>query len=777
MEPLKDPLELLERPDKHYLGCGGAIIFAPRFPAWLDWPGFWDEIDVHHYSLPRLFTVTFLELEVNPSGGPPAIPRSRAGAAVWARPLASRQTDRRWTPAELVARYELSDGLSGTEHRSVLAGGEFLSEWALQNTTDDERSLVAVVWSAQESEGLQLDAVRAGPGSVTFTRKLVDRRGKPLVVTVSLEAGGGVPEAGCAYLSEASSLDPRWELTPFPEKWRRGRTSRVQLGDASPSGVLHLAAAARLTIPGGGLAQLSLRGRVAAKIGGASSAPPARTAVRLESSKGETPTPAPPPQPGETSRAGWRAYFAAAPQLACSDPYFERYWYYRWYGLRLCGHEGGVGFHRLPGCCEGTGYFHVPIAYSAQCHARELRWLPEPDRARGVILNFLAQPKASGQLHGRIYVNHLEGTDFYFADWGGAVLAVDQVHPDVEFLRAVYPALVGYAEWLGRERDAEGCGLIDVIDQYETGQEYMSRYLAVSPEADSEHWENRIRLKGVDATIYAYQLQRALARIAEKLKRPNDAACWSRAAERTGTAVIERMWDAGSGMFSDVDPRDSTRTGVKAAVCFYPCATDLVTIDQIAGLKRHLLNPSEFWTEYPVPSTSVDDPFYSPDAEWKGKRHNCPWNGRVWPMANSHLAEAIARAAIEHDESLRGVAAEFISRFIRMMFHEGDPARPNCYEHYNPETGVPSLYRGYDDYQHSWVNDLIVKYVAGFRPDDGDAFLIDPFPFGLESLRLKGLPYRGRRLDVEIETDSVRVFVDRKLRAETRIGEPQRLKL
>src|SRR2546429_4324554 len=30
-------------------------------------------------------------------------------------------------------------------------------------------------------------------------------------------------------------------------------------------------------------------------------------------------------------------------------------------------------------------------------------------------------------------------------------------------------------------------------------------------------------------------------------------------------------------------------------------------------------------------------------AEWKGKRHNCPWNGRVWPMTNSHIIEALAR--------------------------------------------------------------------------------------------------------------------------------------
>ncbi len=146
-------------------------------------------------------------------------------------------------------------------------------------------------------------------------------------------------------------------------------------------------------------------------------------------------------------------------------------------------------------------------------------------------------------------------------------------------------------------------------------------------------------------------------------------------------------------------------------------------------------------------------------------------------MANSHVAEAVCRAAIEHDGELREPAAEIIRRFVRMMFHEGDPALPNSYEHYNPETGRPSLYRGIDDYQHSWVNDLIVKYVAGFRPAEGEAFVVDPFPFGLESLRLSRLPFRGRRMDIEIEGEVFRVRVDGERLGESTLGSPLELTL
>jgi hypothetical protein len=755
---------LLERTDKYYLGSGTGLLFAPRYPCWLEWPGFWDEVDVYNYQLAPLFTVAFLTLV---SG--------RAGPS-----LSLRQSERRWSPAELVSHYDLGRNLRAREHRSVVPGGWYLSEWLIENPGEEDLELAAVAWSAQETEELDLDSVRADGGSVSWRRRLIDRCGERLEVEVSLEAPNE-PIAGAAVLSERSALQPRWEFSPFSEKWRHGFGDPIQLSGISSSGLLYAAAASRLTVRAGGTGRVTLQARVV-PLG---LDDPTATGVLAEyvyehappPPRRKFPRPVPADDPGEASRRAWRDAFDEAPVLDCSDPFIERYWNYRWYGLRLCSHEGGVGNYLYPGCCEGTGYFHAPITYSAQCHARELRWLHDPDRARGVVLNFLAHQKESGQLHGRLYVNHLKRTDFYFADWGEAILAVDVVHPDLEFLRAVYEPLVRHAEWLDRERDAGETGLVDVVDHFETGQEFMSRYMAVSLDADSESWGNLIRLKGIDAAVYAWSLQRSLAVVAGRLHEFGEAARWIAAADRTAEAISGLMWDEDAGMFSDIDPTTLQRTGVKAAVCFYPYFTDLVTHEHIDGLRKHLLNPAEFWTAYPVPSTSADDPLFSPDAEWKGKRHNCPWNGRVWPMANSHIAEALASAAIEHDSSLRPVAASFIRKFIYMMFHDGDPQRPNCYEHYNPDTGQASLYRGFDDYQHSWVNDLIVKYVAGFRPFGGDAFVVDPLPIGIDSLHLSRLPFCGREVELVIEGRRFAASVDGTRCAESTIGAPVEVKL
>ena len=50
---LIDPLALLERPDKWYLGNAGMLLYAPPFPQHLDVPGFWDECHFGALAVPR----------------------------------------------------------------------------------------------------------------------------------------------------------------------------------------------------------------------------------------------------------------------------------------------------------------------------------------------------------------------------------------------------------------------------------------------------------------------------------------------------------------------------------------------------------------------------------------------------------------------------------------------------------------------------------------------------------------------------------------------------
>ncbi len=727
-----EALDLLRRSDKHYLGAGDGTLFAPPHPLWLDVPGFWDEGQVYLHRMAPLFTFSLVD-----DGG-------------LERPL--RLVERAWSPHGMAAIYRDAE-VEVVERRSVRPGGRFVSELDVFSAV--RAGGWVVVWTAQEGDAVPDRAsLDAGPGGIRFTRRARDAQGRggplELECVLELEDASGWAVHESQIMPDYPNL-PRWDVTPFADRWDGGE---IGLGGSTVAPapaekgrtLLYMGVAKRVELNARGV------GRVRAGI----TVRPTLPGLRNEAMARRTPE-LPRPSAAVESRDEWIQFFERAPSLRCSDPWLARYFAYRWYGLRL-NFLDAAGNYRRPTCAEGTDYFHCAISYSAWCHARELRWLPDAARARGTVETFLDHQREDGSLPGRVYLNHMERTDFYIADWGGALTALDEVLPGGATLSAMYEPLRRYAEWLDRDRDPNATGLYDARDPYETGQEFMSRYTAVDPEADHQHFDFRLRLKGVDVTVYSYRLRRALAGAARRLGRGEEAAAHDAVAERIRTAVRQRMWDPETEMFSDLDGHGTRRTGVKAAVCFYPYMTDLAGAEHVPGLTRNLFDPATFWTPYPVPSTAADDPTFSADAEWAGVRRSCTWNGRVWPMTNSHVVEAVA-AASEHDADLRPRAADLLQRYIRMLFFNGDPARPNCFEHYSPVTGRAAVYRGIDDYQHSWINDLVIRFVAGFRPA-GERAVVDPFPGGPEELRLDRLPWRGHEVGVAITGGRFRVTVD-----------------
>ena len=447
------------------------------------------------------------------------------------------------------------------------------------------------------------------------------------------------------------------------------------------------------------------------------------------------------------------------PTSGAAIPILDRYFDYRIYGLGLNRIEGRWGPIRHPAIAEGPEYFHVPITYSAQCHMMEMRWRRGGREAWGSLLNFVQNQKPDGSFHGRLYPERLEGTDFYHANWGDALLAVDDMQPDEAALARCYEGLSRYARWLTAARDPEGSGMFTVTNHFETGQEYMSRYMAVDEEADVAGWRPRLRLKGIDVTVYAHQLFRALGSVARRLERPGDEAEWRGLADCSWEAIDERMWSAEARLFTDVDGRTGDRTGVKAAVGFYPLLTGRVGRARLDALLDHLEDPATFGTPFPLPSSSVDDPRFSAEGIWRGKRRNCPWNGRVWPMTTSHVIEGLLRCWRGGSERAGRLAADMLIRFARMMFTDGDPARPNCFEHYNPYTGRACHFRGIDDYQHSWILDLMARGFGGLHVD-ASGIEVRPLPEGPPRVSLGPVIARGRTLHVEVEPGGVSVSVD-----------------
>ncbi len=745
-----DILSLLKRTDKHFLGGGNRLIWAPPFPLFLDSPGFWDKAHYFNIEFQPVYTWTLLD---------------EAG-----REIALTLQERSWDPSTLTQVYAGrlgSSPLTVREEKAILEDDVMVCQVTIGGQSRKRGTVHFVAWTIQEHRpaGTKswLSDISYDDGMLRF-RKHVRPEGRPAVSWEMLFALNTGVQSYAVNLSEPSPFQPHWRFTPFMESFTRGRLpNETSLDGVTSDGAVYMGIHKELTL-GGTRPQV-----VAVALAAAPVYESARASIWPVLQSGE---------PVEASRIRWRHYFRTVPHFTCSNEFMTRYYWYRWYGLHLNTISVNEGNYRHPFVCEGVANFRAPISYSAVCHMLENRWLSDPVLAQGSLLTFLDNRREDGAFRGYIEPYGYQQEAFYHADWGNALLQLHAIHPSLEFLAEAYRGLCDYARYFDRERDDEVSGLYDIDNHYETGQEYMHRYLAVSPEADKANWGEVFRLKGVDATVYLYRLKRALATAARLLGKNDDADLWDLEADVTREAVRTAMWDPEQEMFFDVDPATGKRTGVKAATCFYPYFTDIVTEQHLAGFKRHLLNPTEFWTPYPVPSSSADDPFFSAVPNWKGKRMHCPWNGRVWPMTNSHIAEALAATARRFkDQELLRSTTRFISAFITMMFFDADPKRPNCYEHYNPLRGTPSLYRGIDDYQHSWVADLILKYVCGIRPEPDGSLTIDPYPFSIREVSVSEVRVRGHRIDVSIKGHAFTVTLDGEEAAAGRIGKAVTLKL
>ena len=396
----KARIAALARNDKWFLGGLDGVVWAPPFPQWLHRPGFWDPVHLLQHEVGPGFSVAL----VRPDGRESPLSRATCG------PGGRELTPRRWRPGRLVATWSDERGVVVEERRQVLPGGILESSWHVPRELDG----YLVGFTAQPADAT--DGVEFTTAGVGWTRAVSDRRGQELALR--LELAGSVSPAWRRIVPSEGRAAPEWRHSPFAEDGGSApRSAATACAGADPApgaapdpnsdpdarrlGWIWIAVALPLAgIDGGGPLTI-------------------RLTLRLWRAEARRPAPAPSASPaGEPPEASaWESFFGGFPHFQCGDPYLDRYFDYRVYGLGLNRIEGRWGPVRHPAIAEGPEYFHVPIAYSAQCHMMEMRWRRGGREAWGSLLNFVDNQKPGGSFHGRLYPDRLEGTDFYHANW------------------------------------------------------------------------------------------------------------------------------------------------------------------------------------------------------------------------------------------------------------------------------------------------------------------------------------------------------------------------
>jgi hypothetical protein len=513
-----------------------------------------------------------------------------------------------------------------------------------------------------------------------------------------------------------------------------------------------------------------------------------------------------PPNIPDAVRQDWNAWFAREiPRFQCSDPYFEKLYYYRWWSLYTKMIFARVGHFYYPAPREGTVGYDGVVSYSGSCiSVDELRWMRNPAWVFSTTKEFFAPENLNdGYLSNHIWDWGIDGDEsnvdvlgrsvpyqnYAIAAFRGALL----VHPEEgqKTLKEVWPEMCSDLQSYQRLFDIDKDGLYETYPwSNSAGQEWSARFSYFDPIPEifrdersrtyapdgsraaedmlllkkirnsvvtdpDLHWPQtadelyRIyygtedhRLATVDQTTYALKNFSAAASLAGLLKDTATQKLYTTMSQRTHTQLLSVMWDAKDNYFYDVKPIDHRPARVKSTTGFYVFWARVAERKHLPML-QYLFDPATFWTEYPLPSLPLDYEKYAQlqEAGWTY------WNYATWPRTTCHVVDGVLWAAKSLDSSLRKKAATLFDRYTRMHFPNGDVQRPNIAERYDPHTGKPFL--ADLDYNHSSWIDLILQHVAGITPQASDSLVIDPVDMGWKSFAVKNVRYRDHNLDVE----------------------------
>ena len=270
---------------------------------------------------------------------------------------------------------------------------------------------------------------------------------------------------------------------------------------------------------------------------------------------------------------------------------------------------------------------------------------------------------------------------------------------DLEFLAAVYEKVGRYHDWFDRRRDPDQDGLVCIIHPWEAGGDApprWDRFLGLDKYVPEDGRAARIKMV-LELDRYEYDPVRlaengwfhvesleingiraadleAMAKIAQALGKPDEAADWLARADRVRDGFRSRM--IVDGLPYDLAGLDEQPILQANAGQFVTLFGGLPTPEQAELLVCQLQEPG-FWTSFPVTNTPADSPEYAPEHYWRGN---------VWPCLNWLIYQGLRRYGY-HD-----LADELASRSFDLLQVSG------FWEYYHPQTG-----KGLGGHSFSWA--------------------------------------------------------------------------
>jgi putative isomerase len=176
----------------------------------------------------------------------------------------------------------------------------------------------------------------------------------------------------------------------------------------------------------------------------------------------------------------------------------------------------------------------------------------------------------------------------------------------------------------------------------------------------------------------------ALATVADLLGKSADRKELQERSSRY-RAKLATLWDASSGIFLNKDLHTGQFSSRLSPTNFYPLLAKAATPEQAEiMIKKHLLNPQEFWGEWVIPAIAQNDPAFR-DQEY--------WRGRIWGPMNYLVYLGLGNYDAPE------VRAEFAQKSYNLFLKEWE-GNGHVHENYNAITGTGDDVTSSDRFYH-----------------------------------------------------------------------------
>ena len=320
---------------------------------------------------------------------------------------------------------------------------------------------------------------------------------------------------------------------------------------------------------------------------------------------------------------------------------------------------------------EGGGYNKIWL--ETQPMGGEMYALRNLEAARNNSLLFMRFQRADGRLPGSVrcvdgrpepQFDKYQGFCFPFH----ALNLYYLLGRDRLWLDQLAETLVRFDECLWKTRHLTGDGLLSSFCVYDTGEDNALRY------GDAPCWWEEdtppegfrvVPMASMDVTSWSFAARRALAEICRLRGDAAAAGAWAEKARVVAGALRRGLWDAKRGALFDRDRSGNTVDVLchNTLRCMYWGSISKAMAARF--VREHLLNPSEFWTPFPLPSVSAGDPAFrnAPENNWSGQSEGLTYQRAILALERYGYSRIVTRLGEKLIDAVDRCGLRFTQQF------------------------------------------------------------------------------------------------------------------